>query len=94
MPRIPSETPKPPTWDEERVKTILDELLPPNTRAQRRNDCLAAVTSLLASVRAEAIGWTWTEACSQYDRGLDPRRSEVPALLERAKQDLNPVRSK
>lgn len=39
-------------------------------------------------VRAEAIGWAHADACTTLDRGGDPRLVEVPAILERARQDL------
>ena len=39
-------------------------------------------------VRAEAIGWMHAEACTTLDGGDDPRLTEVPDILERAKKDL------
>lgn len=62
------------------------------TEDQALPDAIEAVVELLGSVRAEAIGWTWTEACSMHDKGLDPRTFEVPILMDRASADLNPDR--
>ncbi len=39
--------------------------------------------------RAEAIGWTYAEACTLADGGRDIRRVEVPSILSKAYQDLN-----
>ena len=39
-------------------------------------------------VRAEAIGWTHADACTSLDKGDDPRLSNVPDMLARAKVDL------
>lgn len=35
-----------------------------------------------------ALGWAWAEACTQLDRGDDPRQWEVPELLERMLKEL------
>ena len=87
------------SWDRERVTTILHEEIGdpfyidhgPEGDAGHATDKL---TELLGSVRAEAIGWAWTEACSQHDKGLDPKRFEVPLLMDKANADLNPERDK
>ncbi len=55
---------------------------------------LDRIEAFVTQARVQAIGWTWTEACSQYDKGLDPRNQEVPQLLERADADLNPIADK
>jgi hypothetical protein len=47
---------------------------------------------LIEGVRAEAIGWCWAEACSQYSKGLNPGDQIVPDLLAKALLDLNPER--
>ncbi len=39
--------------------------------------------------RIMAIGWTHAEACVTLDRGGDPRITNVPMILERAKRDLS-----
>ena len=82
------------TWDRERVADIVNAMLddPDPIGIYPTTRCFDKLTELLGSVRAEAIGWTWTEACSQYDRGMDPRRFEMPLLLTKATADLNPER--
>lgn len=39
-------------------------------------------------VRAEAIGWAHADACIALDHGFDPRQTEVPEMLARARVDL------
>lgn len=86
------------SWDRERVTTILHEEIGDEFYIDHGplgpGHAVEKLVELLGSVRAEAIGWTWTEACSQHDRGLDPRRFEMPLLLDKAKADLNPERDK
>ena len=38
--------------------------------------------------RIEAVGWTWAEACTLLDQGIDPRTYEVPKVLESTQKDL------
>lgn len=82
------------TWDRERVADIVNAMLddPDHLGIYPTTKCFDKLQELLGSVRAEAIGWTWTEACSQHDKGLDPRRFEIPLLLDKATADLNPER--
>lgn len=83
------------SWDRERIReAILNlEITVGPLETTERDEIVHQLVELLGSVRAEAIGWTWTEACSQHDRGMDPRNFEVPKLLEMANADLNPERS-
>jgi hypothetical protein len=85
-------------WDEERAWQIIDtafeEIKAGRTGPADKFQCAKDLVDLLGSVRAEAIGWTWTEARSQHDRGMDPRNFEVPKLLEMSNADLNPERNK
>lgn len=84
------------TWDEERawsiINTAFEEIAAGKKGSVDEFSCAKDLVELLGEVRAEAIGWTWTEACSQSDRGMDVRRFEVPLLLDKAKADLNPER--
>lgn len=89
------------TWDEERawsvIKVAFEEITAGamlKTGAIEEFSAAKDLVELLEEVRTEAIGWTWAEACSQHDRGLDVRRFEVPLLLDKAKADLNPERDK
>lgn len=77
------------SWDSVRVEEIIGEAI---QSEQTYGEVANQLTELLGKVRAEAIGWTWTEACSQMDRGFDPRVIDVARMHERAKDDLNPER--
>ncbi len=86
-------------WDKERLVEIVTEAgKEANFSAIQVSEfgtrVVAGFEVLLEAVRAEAIGWTWAEACSQHDKGLDVRRQNVPELYEKAKLDLNPERDK
>lgn len=39
-------------------------------------------------IRAEAIGWTHADNCTDLDKGLDPRQKECSDMLRRAVIDL------
>ena len=73
-------------WDRERIEEIVDLI----DSEVVRLETVDKLVELLGSVRAEAVGWTWTVACNHHDRGMDPRNYEVPQLLEEANADLNP----
>jgi hypothetical protein len=84
-------------WDEERATEIINEIFDEVLHTQKLKrvtefDSYKKLVEFLGSVRAEAIGWAWTEACSAYSKGLDPNRAEIPAILEKAQADLNPER--
>ena len=42
----------------------------------------------IEGVRAEALGWAHADACCTLDIGGDPRLTEVPEMLDRARKDL------
>jgi len=44
--------------------------------------------ALVHGARCEAIGWTHADACTDLDKGKDPRKKIVPEMLERAEVDL------
>jgi hypothetical protein len=84
------------SWDRERVTELIiqagkDANLTPLDIAGLV-PLAGKMVELLGSVRVEAIGWVWSEACSQHAKGLDPRKFEVPLLMDRANADLNPER--
>lgn len=84
------------SWDRERVNELViqagkDANLSP-LKIVALVPLAEKVVELLGSVRAEAIKWTWSEACSQHDKGLDPKRFKVPLLMDKANADLNPDR--
>ena len=80
---------KPNSWDRERIALILLDAIEVDDNI---GQAIEKLTELLGSVRAEAVGWAWTEACSQHDRGMDPRLMPIPELLEKSNADLNPIR--
>ena len=79
-------------WDRERVTKIIDKMLDDARRRgiYQTDECINELDKLLGEMRKEAINYTWTEACSQYDRGMDPRNFTIPLLVEKANEDLNP----
>ena len=81
-------------YDRERVTKIIDKMLDDARRRgiYQTEECINELEKLLGEVRAEAMGYTWTEACSQYDKGMDPRNFTIPILIEKANEDLNPKR--
>lgn len=80
-------------WDRERVSKILEEKMEKYlSHDGGLPEAIESIVVLLSSARAEAVGWTWSEACSQYSKGLDPRRFNVPMLVLKANADLNPPR--
>lgn len=81
-------------YDRERVNTILNKMLDDARRKgiYQMDECTDELEKLVGDVRSEAIQYTWTEACSHYDRGMDPRNYTIPLLVEKARSDLNPKR--
>lgn len=41
------------------------------------------------SVRTQAVGWAWAEACTQLDNGNDPREYDQSNLIDRSENELN-----
>jgi len=81
-------------YDRERINKILDKMLDDARRKgiYQMDECTDELEKLVGDVRAESIQYTWTEACSQYDRGMDPRNYTITLLVEKARSDLNPKR--
>ncbi len=84
-------------WDKERLVEIVAEAgkdsgLSPIHMSEFGTRVVEGFEVLLEAVRAEAIGWCWAEACSQYSKGLNPGDQLIPELYEKAKLDLNPER--
>lgn len=71
--------------DRYRINMIIDGSL-------NDEECADELEQLLSDVRTDAVNHTWTEACSQYDKGMNPKNFEVPLLIEKALADLNPER--
>ena len=69
------------------ISEMLDE--PSDGGIYRTTRAYNKMEALLQAARAQAAGWTWAEACTQLDRGDDPRQYEIPHLLSRIEHDLN-----
>lgn len=48
------------------------------------SEFMSKMEDFILEIRHEAMGWTWAEACTQPDKGKDPREYEQGQLLERA----------
>lgn len=83
-------------YDRERVVTIINKMLEDAKRRgiYQTDECIEDLEKLVGAVRAEAVAHTWTEACSQYDRGMDPRNLTIPLLVEKVVAELNPERDR
>ena len=84
------------SYDRERVVAIVQKMLDGAHRAgiYQPDECLNELEKLVGNVRKEAVAHTWTEACSHYDRGMDPRNVTIPMLVSRVIAELNPERDK
>ncbi len=71
--------------DRYRINMIIDGSL-------NDEECADELEQLLSDTRSDAVKHTWTEACSQYDRGMDPKNFDIPLLVDKATADLNPER--
>ena len=84
-------------WDKERLVEIVttagkESGLSPIHISALGTALVEPMEKLIDGVRAEAIGWCWVEACSQYDKGLNPGDQIIPDLHAKAVLDLNPER--
>lgn len=84
------------TWDETRTRELVIQAGKDANFSALQIAALVPLSEkmveLLGSVRAEAVGWTWTHARNQRDRGMDHHRQPMPELLKMAAADLNPER--
>jgi hypothetical protein len=84
-------------WDKERLTDVVVQAgkeagLSPIHISALGTALVEPLEKLIDGVRAEAIGWCWAEACSQYSKGLNPGDQLIPELYEKALLDLNPER--
>ena len=82
------------SYDRERIEEAIEAMLmiARSKGVYQTKDMYDKLERLVSSVRDEAVAYTWTEACSQYDRGMDPRNFTIPLLVQKARDDLNPER--
>lgn len=45
--------------------------------------------NFIHSVRVSAVGWAWAEACSQLDKGKNPRTYDMGELIVRIEEDFS-----
>lgn len=50
---------------------------------------LAQMDAHCQTVRMQAVGWAWAEACRLLDEGKDPRTTDMATLAQRAPKELN-----
>ena len=76
--------------DRQTICGIISEMLDNSDKAgiYQTTKAFDALEKYVEGVRAEAIGWTHTDACIDLDKGRDPRQKIVPEMLERAQVDL------
>jgi len=68
------------------ISNMLDS--PDKSGLYSTSTCYTQLEHYIERVRAETIGWCHADACITLDRGNDPRLTEVPNILERARVDL------
>ena len=43
----------------------------------------------IEGVRYQALGWAHAECCTILDKGDDPRLTDIPGMVDRARADLS-----
>ena len=76
--------------DRTAICNVMSELLdnPDESGIYPTTKAYDALEAIVEGARVEAIGWTHADACCDLDNGKDPRKKEVPGMLERAFLDL------
>jgi len=76
--------------DRTAICNIISEMLdnPDEHEIYPTTNAYDALEKYIEGVRAEAIGWTYADACVSLDKGQDYRQIEVPSILDRAISDL------
>ena len=76
--------------DRKAICEIISRMLdnPDNHGIYPTSTAYATLEHYIEGVRAEALGWAHADACCTLDRGDDPRLSNIPDMLERAKNNL------
>ena len=69
-------------------KIISDMLDNPDQGLFNTSTCYLRLEHYIEGVRMEAIGWAHADACVTLDNGGDPRLTEVPDMIQRAREDL------
>lgn len=87
-----SKIPKVVTKDRKQIFKIIEDMLEnlDSSGLYPTTDTFSKLEQLMYTVRMEAAGWAWGEACLQLDQGKDPRKYEEDKLVERISKELNP----
>jgi len=77
--------------DKELVEEIIKEMLysPDKNGTYDMVKARDKLETLINDRRVEAIGWAYADCCTDLDKGLDPRKTEMPGVLERSQVDLS-----
>ena len=76
--------------DRKEICTVISHMLdhPDKHGLYHTSTAYTRLEHYIEGVRAEAVGWTHSDACIELDKGGDPRLTEIPDILERSKMDL------
>ncbi len=74
--------------DREAIIGVLRGVVDERTLRLNQRDIVFGLEHYIEGVRSEAIGWALAHACAAMDKGEDPRNSDVPDMLVRARKDL------
>lgn len=70
-------------------RATIEEILDNPAGVFPTEDAYDRLVDYVESVRTQAVGWTWAEACTQLDKGEEPREYDQSELLERSQKELN-----
>ena len=73
-----------------KICDIMSEMLdnPDENGIYQTSKFMSEMEDFGLELRNEAIGWTWTTACTLLDEGEDPRNYDQSQLISDAEQDL------
>lgn len=76
--------------DRAKICKIVSEMLddPDEAGIYPTGTCFTKLEHYLEEVRMQSIGWMHAVACITLDKGGDPRLTEVPDIIARARIEL------
>lgn len=77
--------------DRAKICEIISEMLdnPGKCEIYPTKKAYDALEQYVDQVRAEAIGWSHADDCTDLDKGVDPREKDCGDMLERGLRDLS-----
>lgn len=72
--------------DKEAISEIVNKLVVSKLYA---TTAINDLEKLVESARIEAIGWAYADCCVDLDKGKNPRKNNMPDVLNRALNDLS-----